>query len=107
MSAPSMEVGKQLSVAGPGYVSMGLLEHCDTDWIGMATQKGGSNPPLPEAIKIMLAVAQLVRAQGCGPCGCGFESRPSPHGRVAQRPEQWVVNPPRRGSNPLLSSKGV
>ena len=27
----------------------------------------------------MLGVAQMDRALGCGPGGCGFESRPSPH----------------------------
>ena len=27
----------------------------------------------------VVGVAQQVRAQGCGPWGCGFESRHSPH----------------------------
>ena len=29
--------------------------------------------------KRMVGVAQLVRALGCGPGGCGFKSRLSPH----------------------------
>ena len=40
----------------------------------------GENPHLAD--KMMVDIAQLVRAPGCGPGGRGFESHYSPHNEI-------------------------
>ena len=44
----------------------------------------GSDPPASRIHAPLVAVAQLVRAPGCGPGGRGFESPRSPHLRVSR-----------------------
>ena len=52
---------------------------------------------------IMVAVAQLVRAAGCGPAGRGFESLRSPNLKPSWLNwiEHWISAPGVTGSNPV------
>ena len=53
--------------------------------------------------RIMVAVAQLVRAAGCGPAGRGFESLRSPNLKPSWLNwiEHWISAPGVTGSNPV------
>jgi hypothetical protein len=64
--------------------------------------------------RVMVGVAQLVRASGCGPEGRGFESHRSPHylirrGPLAQLVEQLTLNQRVAGSSPArpTSNEGL